>query len=181
LLPATPTWRFGKLDRPVNYTFFRCSIFWPYRVKNGDERLVVLNRIAESVVEGCRGVSSTHVFAYKGKPIARMMTSAWKRARLRIGIPQVRVHDLKHTFGRRMRAAGVSFEDRQDLLGHRSGRITTHYSAAELSRLFVAANSVCERSTTPVELVVLRGSIQLGSLKLPPAPTRVNPGNSQVT
>ena len=27
-----------------------------------------------------------------------------------------------------MRAAGVSFEDRQDLLGHRSGRITTHYS-----------------------------------------------------
>jgi hypothetical protein len=24
----------------------------------------------------------------------------------------------------------VSFEDRQDLLGHRSGRITTHYSAA---------------------------------------------------
>jgi hypothetical protein len=30
-------------------------------------------------------------------------------------------------FGRRLRAAGVSFEDRQDLLGHRSGRITTHY------------------------------------------------------
>jgi len=42
------------------------------------------------------------------------------------------VHDLKHTFGRRLRAAGVSFEDRQDLLGHRSGRITTHYSAAGL-------------------------------------------------
>jgi hypothetical protein len=30
----------------------------------------------------------------------------------------------KHTFGRRLRAAGVSFEDRQDLLGHRSVRIT---------------------------------------------------------
>jgi hypothetical protein len=25
---------------------------------------------------------------------------------------------LKHTFGGRLRAAGVSFEDRQDLLGH---------------------------------------------------------------
>ena len=37
----------------------------------------------------------------------------------------------RHTFGRRFRAAGVSFEDRQDLLGHKSGRITTHYSAAE--------------------------------------------------
>ena len=37
-----------------------------------------------------------------------------------VGLPQVRVHDLKHTFGRHLRAAGVSFEDRQDLLGHRS-------------------------------------------------------------
>ena len=38
-----------------------------------------------------------------------------------VKLHQVRVHDLKHTFGRRLRAAGVSFEDRQDLLGHRSG------------------------------------------------------------
>ena len=36
------------------------------------------------------------------------MTSGWKRARLRAELPQVRVHDLKHTFGRRLRAAGVS-------------------------------------------------------------------------
>lgn len=78
------------------------------------------------------------------------------RARTKAGLPQVRVHDLKHTFGRRLRAAGVSFEDRQDLLGHRSGRITTHYSAAELSRLIDAANSVCERKGEQPELVVLR-------------------------
>ncbi len=52
----------------------------------------------------------------------------------------------------------MSFEDRQDLLGHRSGRITTHYSAAELSRLLEAANSVCvkESSSGKSELVVLR-------------------------
>ena len=71
-------------------------------------------------------------------------------------MPNVRVHDLKHTFGRRLRAAGVSFEDRQDLLGHRSGRITTHYSAAELTRLIDAANSVCDRGQGKPELVVLR-------------------------
>ncbi len=51
-----------------------------------------------------------------------------------MGLKHVKVHDLKHTYGRRLRAAGVSFEDRQDLLGHKSGRITTHYSAAELCR-----------------------------------------------
>ena len=60
------------------------------------------------------------------------------------GFRRVRVHDLKHTFGRRLRAAGVSFEDRQDLLGHKSGRITTHYSAAELANLIAAAEKVCD-------------------------------------
>lgn len=71
--------------------------------------------------------------------------SAWVRARKEANLPQVRVHDLKHTFGRRLRAAGVSFEDRQDLLGHRAGRMTTHYSAAELSDLIEAAGKVCDR------------------------------------
>jgi len=37
----------------------------------------------------------------------------------------------------------VSFEDRQDLLGHKSGRITTHYSQAELTSLIEAADKVC--------------------------------------
>lgn len=57
---------------------------------------------------------------------------------------QVRVHDLKHTFGRRLRAAGVPFEERQDLLGHRSGSITTHYSAPDIARLLEAAERVCQ-------------------------------------
>ena len=56
----------------------------------------------------------------------------------------MRIHDLKHTFGRRLRVAGVSFEDRQYLLGHKSSRITTHYSSAELTSLIAAAEKVCD-------------------------------------
>ena len=52
------------------------------------------------------------------------------------------MHDLRHTFGPRLRAVGVSFEDRQDLLGHRCTRVTTDYSAAELRNLLDAANRV---------------------------------------
>ena len=137
------------------------------RVKNGDERLVVLNRVARSVVEARRGVDPVNVFTYEGHPINRMLTSGWLRARIKAGLPQVRVHDLKHTFGRRLRAAGVSFEDRQDLLGHRSGRITTHYSAAELSRLLSAANCVCDFNHSQPELLVMRGTLQGGSRKTP--------------
>ena len=127
-------------------------------VKNGDERLIVLNDIAKSIVNSRRGKHPTHVFAYKGKPVTRMLNSSWCRVRKAVGLPQVRVRDLKHTLGRRLRAAGVSFEDRQDLLGHRSGRMTTHYSAAELSKVIEAANSVCETNGNGnrPEFVVLR-------------------------
>lgn len=83
-------------------------------------------------------------------------SSHWQKARIRADLPQVRVHDLKHTFGRRLRAAGVSFEDRQDLLGHKSTRITTtYYSAAELSSLIEAANKVSDGRSGPV-LTLLR-------------------------
>lgn len=130
-------------------------------VKNGDDRLIVLNRVALAVVEQQRSVHPDFVFTYRGEPVTRMLNSAWIRARTDVGLPQVRVHDLKHTFGRRLRSAGVSFEDRQDLLGHRSVRITTHYSAAELSRLLEAANSGCSSSDDRrcPEIVVLRRSV----------------------
>lgn len=69
-----------------------------------------------------------------------MYGTGWKSARERTadkwaerhgeatseGFRKIRVHDLKHTFGRRLRAASVSFEGRQDLLGPKSGRIITH-------------------------------------------------------
>ena len=127
-------------------------------MKNGDDRLVVLNTVALNVVMRQQGKHPTHVFTFNGKPITRMLNSAWLRARKSVGLSQARVHDLKHTFGRRLRSAGVSFEDRQDLLGHRSGRITTHYSAAELSHLLEAANKVCvsEGDEQQPEIVVLR-------------------------
>jgi integrase len=141
-------------------------------VKNGEERLVVLNRTAGAVIDRRRGQHATHVFAYRGKPVQRMLTWAWLKARTRAGLAQVRVHDLKHTFGRRLRAASVSFEDRQDLLGHHSGRITTHYSAADLSRLIEAANSVCERDGRRPELVVLRSTELRGSRKSHATPIR---------
>ena len=127
-------------------------------VKNREERLVVLNRIASRVVDEMRGSHPEYVFTYKGRAILKMNGRAWRKARTRAGLPLVRVHDLKHTFGRRLRAAGVSFEDRQDLLGHKSGRITTHYSQAELGNLIDAANKVCgdESRKSPALVIIKR-------------------------
>ncbi len=127
------------------------------KVKTRQDRLVVLNRVANAVIEEMRGVHPEYVFSYKGSHVTAMCRKAWRKARDRAELPQVRVHDLKHTFGRRLRAAGVSFEDRQDLLGHKSSRITTHYSEAELANLIAAADRVCgvESRKSPA-LVVLK-------------------------
>ncbi len=87
-------------------------------VKNGEDRLVVLNKVALSVINEVRSQHTEYVFTYAGRQLSRMLNSAWIKARKRVSL-SVRVHDLKHTFGRRLRAAGISFEDRQDLLGHK--------------------------------------------------------------
>jgi hypothetical protein len=86
-----------------------------------------------------RGEHPEFVFTRAGNPLTGMNNSGWKAARRRAasryeetlkapcpnGFRGIPVHDLKHTFGRSLRAACVSFEDRQDLLGHKSARITT--------------------------------------------------------
>ena len=66
------------------------------------------------------------------------------KARKDAGRSLVRVHDLKHTFGRRLRNAGVSLETRKVLIGHKNWDITGHYSAPELAELISAANAVFE-------------------------------------
>jgi integrase len=105
---------------------------------------VILNRVARSVVDKVRGQHDEFVFTFRGNPVYQMNNTAWQRARRQVGLSQLRIHDLKHTFGRRLRSAGVPLETRKVLLGHRNGDITTHYSAPELEELIEAANRVCE-------------------------------------
>ena len=71
-------------------------------IKNKEDRLLVLNRVARSVIEQARGIHPTHVFSYRGKPVTRMYNSAWKRARKDAGLRHFRVHDLKHYSGLRI-------------------------------------------------------------------------------
>ena len=65
----------------------------------------------------------------------------------------MRVHNLRHYV--RAAGRGVSFEDHQDLLGHRSTPVTTDCSAAELEKLLHAANRITEFHKSPA-LTVLR-------------------------
>lgn len=67
------------------------------------------------------------------------------------------VHNLRHTFGSRLRGAGVPLEIRKVLLGHASGAITTPYSAAELSELLDAVEKIVDRGIAQAQtLTVIR-------------------------
>src|SRR5690606_33930954 len=141
------------------------------------ERLEVQNSTVASIVDGQRGLHPEWVFPYGQPdkklgttPMHRMNNTAWKAARVKTaekwkekhgtephpGFLSVRVHDLKHTFGRRLRAARVSLEDRKVLLGHKNGSITSHYSAAELDLLIEAANKVSATDNRAPVLTILK-------------------------
>lgn len=44
------------------------------------------------------------VFTYRSHPVQCINNDGWQCARRSVGLTQVRVHDLKHTYGRRLRA-----------------------------------------------------------------------------
>jgi len=132
---------------------------WPGE-KNKEDQIVVLNSIARSIVEAQRGIDETYVFPLEGRRIGRMHNTAWKNAWKKAKLPMddsfnKGPHNLKHTFGRRLRSAGISLETRKVLLHHTSGDITTHYSGAELEELINAVEKI-SNIETGISLTVLK-------------------------
>jgi integrase len=126
-------------------------------VKNKEDRVIVLNQVARSVVDEVRGQHDTYVFTYKEHRVGRINNSGWRNAKKKAGLSGIREHDLKHTCGRRLRAAGVPLETRKVLLGQKNGDITTHYSAPEIKELIDAVEKICGKNSreTP-ELTLLK-------------------------
>lgn len=126
--------------------------------KSGLDQVIVLNRTARSVIDGQRGQHPDYVFTFKGRRIGRMLNTAWKSAWTRAGLPDDPgilggPHNLRHTFARRLRLAGVSNETRKVLMHHADGDITTHYSPAELRELLTAVEAIEDRGVTMLRAV----------------------------
>ena len=124
---------------------------WPGE-KNKEDQIVVLNSIARSVIEKLRGQHTVYVFTYKGHRLGKIHNTAWKNAWRKAGLPtdgryKMGPHNLKHTFGRRLRAAGVTLETRKTLLHHKNGDITTHYSSVEVEELIDAVELIADQDS----------------------------------
>ncbi len=131
--------------------------------------VVILNDAAWSIIESKRKARdlakslgeevTDFVFAYtaKGKTgrIETINNNGWQNARKRVGLTQVRVHDLRHTYASRLRQAGVVREDRAALLGHEGRSMPEHYATADIGRLIELSNRVLDRAGTRTLLRVV--------------------------
>lgn len=147
----------------------RGAVWWvPPEVRKGsarasaserDGRYLVANAEARRVVDANRGNGSEWVFLGPRRRrraaqtrMERINNSAWRAAAGLAGLP-VRIHDLRHTFGERLEAAGVPYEYRKALLGHRIADITAHYSAPGLRRLVEFAERVTRQDAVALRVV----------------------------
>jgi hypothetical protein len=60
----------------------------------------------------------------------------------------VRIHDLRHTYACRLRAVGVSMEDREVLLGHATRSMAGHYASVDVGRPLKQADLILNRAET---------------------------------
>lgn len=139
--------------------------------KSKRPHVLVLNDVAWRIVQEQRGRHAEFVFVYRRERVVNltkppvmpyrrvdtMNNTAFQAARKAAGLPGMRVHDLRHTYGQRLRAAGVPEEDRALLLGHAVAGMAQHYATATVARLVALANSVLQTDDRTTLLRVVNG------------------------
>lgn len=142
----------------------RMFVFVLRETKNGHQRAVICNSIARKAVERQRkwqaaNVWSEYVFPSKASnrlgsrcmAVGRIWADAWRAAGLPSG-PLVKkgIHNCRHTFAHRLRAAQVPKEDRNALLGHANTDLAEHYATPDIARLLSYAEQIVQRRETTV-------------------------------
>lgn len=118
------------------------------------ERIVVCNSVAQSVVDGQRGLHEERVFTYwrprKGfnkadlvhSPVNYINNTAWQNALQRAGLDDLHVHDLRHTVGMRLRLTGVGERTQDVILWHSNNSMNSHYAIAQLREIYDALEGI---------------------------------------
>jgi site-specific recombinase XerD len=76
-----------------------------------------------------------------GKPYSSFFFS-WNNARVKAGMPELRVHDLRHSFASFLVNAGRSIYEVQNLLGHADIKTTSRYAHLSQESLRAAVSAV---------------------------------------
>jgi integrase len=107
-------------------------------------KLIYLNAAAIKLLRGMpRMQANPYVIAGK-KPGARLINlqKPWRRIRARASLPDVRIHDLRHSFASIAAGAGMSLPMIGKLLGHTQPATTARYAHLAADPLRAAADVI---------------------------------------
>lgn len=144
------------------------------------ERIIVCNSTVQSIIDEQRGLHDEYVFTYP-RPIAGgyvqydsikfINNTAWRNARRKVGMDDVRVHDLRHTVGMRLRNAGVSERTQNAILWHSSREMSEHYAVAQLLEIYKAVETLTSKGdadeTIDLHALIRKTQVKLSTKKLP--------------
>lgn len=101
----------------------------PERNKARSKKTIPLSNGALEILERRKGNDSEYVFPNPktGQPL-KHFHNTWDRIRKNAGIPDVRIHDLRHNFASLLINSGRSLYEVQKLLGHSNISTTQRYA-----------------------------------------------------
>jgi integrase len=114
--------------------------------KSGKPRTISLNSAALELLQRLRAESQSCYIVpspVTGEPPPSLFFP-WKRIRERAGLPDLRLHDLRHSFASFLVNRGISLYVVQELLGHTHTRYTQRYAHLTPDTLHEAAETVGE-------------------------------------
>jgi integrase len=112
--------------------------------KNGRARYVPLSVEALKIINQLpsKGMSDYLFTNSRNGTRLQSLDKTWQRLRKEAGLPQLRLHDLRHNFASMLVNSGGSLYAVQRILGHQSQNQSSRYSHLSGTALHDAANSV---------------------------------------
>lgn len=107
---------------------FKLFVIHADEAKNGKSIQVPLTERAIEILKSQIGKHPVYVFTYKGNPIKKFNTKAWRKALERAEIEDFRWHDLRHTWASWLAQRGVPLHIIQQWGGWSSYEMVLHYA-----------------------------------------------------
>jgi len=115
--------------------------------KNKNESRWPISTPARAILDRCRNHGGKKVFRFSCRT---WVSQKFKQAAVAIGCPDLRFHDLRHTYGSHMAMAGVDLKSLQLLMGHKSiastmvyAKVSPEHLAQENEKLNYGPMPVC--------------------------------------